>query len=148
MDGGGRAAPGATALDNRLGGPPGIGAVIGADYTFANSLSLNIEIYYNGQGASDLAAYEFNCLLSGDIQSLARHYLGGYLRYDITPLLQWSNYLIMNLYDDSIFFAPNLIYSLTDNVETNVGVQVFNGDPGSEYGTLEDLYFIQVQWFF
>ncbi len=123
-------------------------AVIGADYTFANSLSLNIEIYYNGQGTSDSAAYEFNRLLSGEMQSLARHYLGGYLGYDITPLLQWSNYLIINFDDNSIFFTPSLLYSLAENVEVSIGVQAFNGDVGSEYGTLENQYFIQLQWFF
>ncbi len=123
-------------------------AVVGADYTFASTLSLNIELYYNGQGASDIAAYEFNRLLSGELQSLARRYLGGYLGYDITPLLQWSNYLIVNLDDDSIFFAPILLYSLTDDVDVSVGVQAFNGDAGSEYGLFENLYFVQLQWFY
>ena len=123
-------------------------AVVGADYTFANSLSLNIEMYYNGQGASDPAAYTFNRLLSGEIQSLARRYQGGYLGYDITPLLRWNNYLIVNLDDDSVFFAPSLLYSLTDNMETSLGVQAFNGDSGTEYGMLQDLFFVQLQWFF
>lgn len=123
-------------------------AVIGADYTFGNSLSLNIEIYYNGQGAADSAAYEFTRLLSGEMQSLARRYLGGYLGYEITPLLQWSNYLIINLDDDSIFFAPSLRYSLTENIEASAGIQIFNGASGSEYGMLKNLYIAQLQWFF
>ncbi len=123
-------------------------AVIGADYTFVNSLSLNIEIYYNGQGASDSAEYEFNRLLSGEMQSLARRYLGGYLGYEMTPLLQWSHYLIINLDDASIFFAPSLRYSLTENIEGSAGIQIFNGASGSEYGMLKNLYIAQLQWFF
>lgn len=123
-------------------------AVIGADYTFVNTLSFNIEIYYNGQGVADPADYEFSRRLTGEMQSLARRYLGGFLGYDITPLLQWRSYLIINLDDDSVFFAPNLLYSLTDNVEVSVGVQAFNGGVETEYGLLENLYFVQLQWFF
>ncbi len=123
-------------------------AVIGADYTFVNTLSFNIEIYYNGQGVADPASYEFNRRLTGEMQSLARRYLGGSLGYDITPLLQWHSYLIINLDDDSVFFAPSLLYSLTDNIEVSMGVQAFNGGVGTEYGLLENLYFVQLQWFF
>ncbi len=125
-----------------------IRAVVGADYPFVNSLSLNIEMYYNGQGAYDPLGYEFNRLLSGELLSLARRYLGGYLGYDITPLLRWDNYLIINLDDNSVFFSPSLIYSLTENVEGRLGIQAFDGDSGSEYGTLEDQYFVQLQWFY
>ena len=125
-----------------------IRAVVGADYTFVNSLSLNIEMYYNGQGTSDPLGYEFNRLLSGELLSLARRCLGGYLGYDITPLLRWDNYLIINLDDNSVFFSPSLIYSLTENVEGRLGIQAFDGDSGSEYGTLEDQYFVQLQWFY
>ncbi len=122
--------------------------VVGADYTFASSLSLNIEMYYNGQGLSDPVGYEFNRLLSGEVQSLARRYLGVYLGYDITALLKLDSYLIINLNDDSAFFAPRLLYSLTESVDGSVGVQAFNGDSGTEYGTFESLYFVQLQWFF
>ncbi|NOZ53794.1 MAG: hypothetical protein GXP08_11785 [Gammaproteobacteria bacterium] len=123
-------------------------AVAGADYTFANTLSVNMEVYYNGEGAVDKAGYDFSRLITGEVQSLARHYLGGYLGYDITPLLRFDNYLILNLDDGSIFFAPNLIYSLSDNVECTVAAQVFNGDTGTEYGALKDLYYLQLHWFF
>ncbi len=125
-----------------------IRAVIGADYTFANTLSLNIEAYYNGQGTSGITAYNFNRLFTGKIQSLARYYLGGYLGYDITPLLRWDNYFIYNLDDDSYFIAPGLSYSLSDNIEFSGGIQAFNGASGTEYGTLENLYYLQLQWFF
>ncbi|GMR21107.1 MAG: hypothetical protein BMS9Abin36_1706 [Gammaproteobacteria bacterium] len=125
-----------------------IRAVVGADYTFANTLSLNLELYFNGQGSPDTAGYDFSRLVTGEVQSLARRYVGGYLGYDITPLLRWDNYLIFNLDDDSVFLAPNLAYSLSDNMEVTAGVQAFNGDPGTEYGTLENLYYLQFQLFF
>ncbi len=123
-------------------------AVIGADYTFANTFSVNVEIYYNGQGAVNPVAYEFPRLLAGQIQSLARRYVGTYLGYDITPLLLWRNYVIINLDDDSYFFSPNLIYSMTDNVEASVGLQAFRGDNSTEFGGLSDLGIFQLQWYF
>ncbi len=125
-----------------------IRAVIGADYTFTNTLSLNIEAYYNGQGTPERNNYNFNRLFTGKIQSLARHYLGGYLGYDITPLLRWDNYFIFNLDDDSYFITPGLSYSLSDNIEFSGGIQTFKGTPGTEYGTFENLYYLQLQWFF
>ncbi len=123
-------------------------AVLGADYTFGNSLSLNLEVHYNGRGATDTRDYDFARLLRGEILSLARHYVGAYLGYDLTPLLRWDNFLIVNLDDDSLFLAPNLIYSLTDNLEGTLGIQAFHGDPGTEYGTFENLYHVQLQRFF
>jgi len=123
-------------------------AVVGADYTFSNSLSFNLEFYFNSQGSTRSKAYQFNRLLSGDMLSLARHYMGFYSSYDVTPLLQASYFLIVNLDDNSTFFSPNLVYSVTDNIEGSAGVQTFNGDTGSEFGTFENVYFVQLQWFF
>ncbi len=136
-----------TRTDQKNGGSF-IRAVIGADYTFDSTLSLNIEAYYNGQGTAELSSYNFNRLFTGKIQSLARRYVGGYFSYDITPLLRWDNYFIFNFDDDSYFIAPGLSYSWSDNMELRGGVQAFKGKPGTEYGTLENLYYLQLQWFF
>lgn len=123
-------------------------AVVGADYTFRNSLSLNAELYYNGEGAANASAYDFNRLLIGEIQNVARRYLGLYAGYDVSPLLRWDNHLVVNRDDHSYFFSPRAIYSLSDNWELVAGVQFFRGESGSEYGAFNDLYFFQVQRFF
>jgi len=41
-----------------------------------------------------------------------------------------------------------LVYSFSENVEGSVGIQAFIGAAGSEYGTFNDLYYAQLQWFF
>lgn len=122
--------------------------VVGADYTFANSLSFNIEFYYNGQGSTASEKYQFNRLLSGEIQSLAQHYLGIYSAYDIAPLIRWHFYLILNLDDNSRFASPQLNYSLTENVEIALAGQFFDGGTATEYGSLETLYYCRLQWYF
>lgn len=123
-------------------------AVIGAEYAFQNTLTLSGEYYYNGAGAVNRLNYDFPHLLAGDIQNVARHYIGGYAKYEFTPLLRTENYVIVNLDDNSRFVAPALIYSVTSNLEWAVGVQLFHGDNGSEYGALHNVYYTQLQWFF
>lgn len=122
--------------------------IIGFDYTFPSTLSFNVEAYYNGQGNSDTLDYDFSRLLTGEIQSLAKHYLGGYVSYDITPLLQSRNYLILNLDDSSMFLAPSLVYSINDNTEGVAGIQAYEGNSGSEFGSLENIYYFQIQRYF
>lgn len=123
-------------------------ALIGLDYAFRNTLTLSGELYYNGAGASDRGAYDFASLFAGGIQSVGRRYFGGYAGYEITPLLKWTNYLVMNLDDNSRYFSPSLVYSLRTNVDLMVGAQLFRGTQGSEYARLNDAYYAQIQWFF
>lgn len=123
-------------------------AVLGGDYTFPNTLSLAAEIYYNGEGERKKEAYLFQRLFSGEILSLARRYVGGSVGYDITPLLRWDNDAILNLDDGSLFFSPNLVYSIIANLDWAVGLQFFMGTDGSEYGAFRNVYYTQLQWFF
>jgi hypothetical protein len=122
--------------------------LVGADYAFANTLTLTGELYYNGAGASDTRAYDFASLFAGHVQSLARRYAGIYAGYEITPLLKWNNYLVVNADDRSRFFSPSLVYSIRTNIDLAAGVQLFRGSEGSEYGRLNDVYYAQMQWFF
>ena len=123
-------------------------AVIAIDYAFANTLTLSGELYYNGAGASDRAAYDFPALFAGRIQNVGRRYFGGYTAYDVTPLVKWTNYLVVNLADGSTFFSPTLSFSLQANLDLTIGTQLFGGSAGSEYARLRDVHFAQLQWFF
>jgi hypothetical protein len=123
-------------------------ALIGIDYAFANTLTLSAEWFYNGRGMADRANYDFNALLAGRVQSLARNYAGFYAGYEITPLLKWNNYLVLNLDDRSHYFSPSVAYSLTENLEWTVGLQQFGGAVRAEYGRMPDFYYTQLKWFF
>lgn len=122
--------------------------VAALDYAFPNTLTLSGELYYNGAGTSDRAAYDFTGLFARRIQNVARRYFGAYLGYEITPLVKSVNYLVVNLDDSSRFFSPSLILSLQANMDLTFGVQLFGGSPDSEYARLTDLYYAQFQWFF
>ena len=123
-------------------------ALVAVDYAFPSTLTLSGELYYNGAGTPDRAAYDFASLFSGRIQNVGRRYLGAYAGYEITPLLKWVNYLVLNLDDRSRFYSPALVYSLRANIDVTAGAQLFGGSAGSEYARLSDVYFAQLQWFF
>jgi len=134
--------------NERDGGPAYRRAVFAADYAFPNTLTLSGELYYNGAGAADRVSYDFASLFAGRIQNVGRRYFGGYLGYEITPLVKSVNYLILNLADRSRFFSPALILSLQTDLDLTLGVQFFGGSPGSEYARLNDVYYAQLKWFF
>lgn len=131
---------------------PGIGrayrrALIGLDYAPATSLTLSAEWYYNGRG-TNLADSDSSGQFRGDIQLPGRHYAGLYASYDITPLLKWTNYVVINLSDRSHYFSPTLSYSVRENLEWTVGMQQFGGASGSEYGRMPNFLFSHLKWFF
>lgn len=123
-------------------------ALVGIEYAFQNTLTVSFEYYYNGAGSSQRARYDFTGLFTGAIHNVARHYLGSYAKYEITPLLRWDNYLVANLDDHSRFYAPSLVYSVAAGVDWSVGMQLFDGSQGSEYGMLHNVFYTQLQWFF
>lgn len=123
-------------------------ALLGADYAFANTLTLSAELYYDGAGASDRQHYDFASLFAGRIQNVGRRYVGAYAGYEITPLLKWNNYFVANLDDRSSYFAPSLVYSLRTNLDLTLGAQRFRGGEGSEFARLADAWYAQLQWFF
>jgi hypothetical protein len=123
-------------------------AVLALDYAFPNTLTLSGELYYNGAGTDDTSAYDFAGLFARRIENVGRRYFGGYAAYELTPLLKWANYLVVNLGDRSRFFSPVLVFSLQPNLDVSIGAQFFGGSPGSEYARLQDLYHAQLQKFF
>lgn len=123
-------------------------ALLGIDYAFANTLTLGGELYFNGAGSADPRAYDFPSLLAGRIHSVARRYAGAYARYEVTALLEWATYLVVNLDDRSRFFSPSLSYSVAPNVDLTLGAQWLQGRTASEFAQLHDTYYAQVQWFF
>jgi hypothetical protein len=123
-------------------------AVLAMDYAFPNTLILSGELYYNGAGTTDRAAYDFASLFAGRIQNVGRRYFGGYASYEITPLVKSVNYVVVNLADESRFVSPTLVFSLKTNLDLTLGAQLFGGSQGSEYARLNDMYYAQLQWFF
>ena len=122
--------------------------LFGLDYAFRNTLTLSGELYYNGAGAADRRLYDFASLFEGGIQNVGRRYFGAHASYELTPVVKWNNYLVVNLADRSSYFSPSLTYALQTNLDLTFGVQLLRGSEGSEYGRFNDAYYAQLQWFF
>ncbi|MEW5919070.1 MAG: hypothetical protein AB1762_21885, partial [Gemmatimonadota bacterium] len=102
-------------------------ALLGADYGFRNTLTLTVELYYNGQGASAKSDYDLAALLDGRVQSLASRYAAAAASYEVTPLLKLLAYGVVNIDDLSIVVWPGFEYSVSSNLTLGGGIQHFTG---------------------
>ena len=125
-----------------------IRVLLGADYGFANTLTVTGELYFNGQGSADRTRYDFANLFEGRIRSLARRYGAVAASYEVTPLLEVFFYGILNGDDRSRVLWPGLEYSATSDLAITAGIQSFSGAAGSEYGRFQDVVHLQAKWFF
>jgi hypothetical protein len=136
-------------LASQIGGGPAFNRLmVGADYAFANGLTLSAELYYNGAGSRDPAGYDLAGLRPGQTASLATRYAGLYASYEITPLLKWITYAVVNADDRSHAIDSRVVQSIAPNLDLILGVQRFAGAVGSEFAGLSNAFHVQLQWFF
>ncbi|MBI4597677.1 MAG: hypothetical protein HY737_04655 [Candidatus Omnitrophica bacterium] len=121
---------------------------LNTDYNFSNGIYALLEYHYNGRGKTDAKAYELARALRGDLQLLARHYLGLELGYDVTPLIRIENRSLVNLTDGSFLSRFELKDSLKDNLVLKVVADTVWGSTTDEFGAKESLYFLELQYFF
>ena len=130
------------------GGPAFNRLMVGGDYAFGNGLTLSAELYYNGAGSRDPAGYDRAGLRSGRAVNLATRYTGLYASYEITPLLKWTTYAVLNADDRSRAIDSRLVWSIAPATDLTFGVQLFNGSVGSEFAASPNAVQVQLQWFF
>lgn len=99
--------------------------IIGADYGFANSLTILGEYKHDDDAETDD--------------------LGLQLGYQPHPLLTLDLLYIVNLDDRSFVTAPSMDYSLSDEMTLKAGMFFYNGDAMDEFGAPADLYYLN--WF-
>lgn len=137
------------ARSNPADGRPGFNRwMAGADYAFASGLTLSAELYYNGAGSRNPAGYDFAGLRSGRVVSLATRYAGLYASYEITPLLKWVNYVVLNVDDHSHAIDSRIVWSVGPVTDLTFGVQHFTGTAGREFAASHNAVQVQLQWFF
>ena len=138
--------PKGNAKDNE----PYIETVISTDYTNQSGIKFVIEGYFNGDGVTDTSQYQFSQILTGAKLGLAKHYLGGIISKELTPILELELLAISNLDDHSLFISPTLKYDLPsfEDVYLKFGAQLFKGATGSEYAFYENLFYGEVTYYF
>ena len=123
-------------------------ALLGVDYALPNTLTLTVELYFNGQGASDPSRYDFAAMIAGRALNVAQHYGATALSYQLTPLAKIAVYAVANVDDRSGVVWPRVEYSVATNLDVAAGIQGFLGGPQTEYGRLSNLLHGEVRWFF
>jgi hypothetical protein len=104
-------------------------ASVGYDYTFKNSLFLQLEALYNGNDRSS-NILSLNQLNTSNINT-KNLFLSGYsyfgsLSYPFTPLLNGSLAGITNFKNKMFFINPSVSYSLMQNLELMLTSQIIN----------------------
>lgn len=135
---------------NANGNEPYIETVVSADYTNQAGIKFVIEGYFNGDGETDITKYQFSQILTGQKLGLAKHYLGGIISKELTPLLELELLAISNLDDHSQFISPTLNYDLPtfEDVYLKFGAQFFTGTSNTEYAFYENVYFGELIYYF
>ncbi|MDL0433456.1 hypothetical protein QPM17_20135 [Marinobacter sp. TBZ242] len=119
------------------------------NWAFRNGFNLALEYFYNGQPPPP---ENLNLLRLVSTRPLytGGHYAGLLVWQDINPFWQYRVVAIRNADDTSWVLYPRSTWNLPLNREIYVtaGAQWFGGDDDSEYGRLEPLGLMEVQWFF
>ena len=134
----------------------------------AHNVSAVVEYFYSGFGLreSDYTPEKLrqdtdlvDRLARGELFTLGRNYLAGSLLVELTPLVNVTPNMFINLGDGSVLTQLVLQWDLAQNWQMLAALSVPLGDRGTEYGGLEtgvdDLtletgpsLFAQVAWYF
>jgi hypothetical protein len=110
--------------------------VIGLDYTLDNGTYLLAEYYRNNLAKSDYRDYDLNDWMRffmAESKSVSRDNLYMYVDYPLTDLIHVNNSAAISASDMSLALIPGLNYSLYQDVELTVFVNVYAGREGNAY---------------
>lgn len=88
---------------------------VGLEHSWENSLSIRVEQFFHGSGATKKGGYNLLASHRGFYQG--RHYSAAGASYEFTPLLTGDMAVIYNWVDRSMLFALYAVYSLSDESE-------------------------------
>jgi len=134
-------------------------AVVGFGHRFDNTLTVEIEYFYNGAGESDDLEESFVRFRSGSSLQMSQHLTGLLVSYEFIPIITGQLTALYSWEDPSSQIQPILTWSPSDNTEVLVGASINFGDRPtrdssgqvqlrSEFGTFPDFYFMQFKLYF
>jgi hypothetical protein len=112
--------------------------VFGLDYTLDNGTYLLSEYYRNGLAKSDYRDYDLNDWMRffmAESKSVSRDNLYLYVDYPLTDLIHLNNSAVASLPDMSLALIPGLNYSLYQDVELTVFVNIYTGKEKTAYNS-------------
>ena len=133
--------------------------VVGFGHRFDNTLTVEIEYFYNGAGDSNNLDASFVRFGSGNILQMSRNLTGFLISYEFEPIITGQFTAIYSWDDPSTQIQPILTWSVSNNTELILGASINFGDRPrkdssgeiklrSEFGTFPDFYFMEFKVYF
>ena len=134
-------------------------AVVGCGHRFENTLTVEIEYFYNGAGDSNDLDASFARFTSGNIPQMSRNLTGFLISYEFEPIITGQFTALYSWEDPSAQIQPILTWSPSDNTDLilgasiNLGARPTRDSSGqvkirSEFGTFPDYYFMEFKLYF
>ena len=120
-------------------------AILGLDYGFVNGLTVMTEWLHSSK------TYTFDEILTHQESSLSnnRHlandYVGASAYYDFNLLYNGALSMIYSPEDQSSFISPIIEYSISDDASLAVGAMLYTGDNESEFGSVDNSYYLRLK---
>ena len=120
-------------------------AILGLDYGFANGLTVMTEWLHSSK------TYSFDEILTHQESTLSnnRHlssdYIGASAYYEFNLLINGSLSMIYAPEDQSSYISPVIEYSISDDASIALGAMLYTGDNKSEFGSLDNTYYLRLK---
>ena len=128
---------------------------IGVEHRWENSLDLRLEQFYHGSGSGSVSGYGTkNAAVQGESAYIGRNYTAIGVGYEFTPLVKAEMLAITNLTDHSYLLSFNAIYSLSNeaelaiNLDMPIGKKPEGTEIKSEFGLYPYSVNIEVRYYF
>jgi len=119
--------------------------ILGLDYGFKNGVTVMTEWIHSSK------TYSFDEILSHQESTLSNNrflspdYLGASVYYDFNLLFNGSLSMIYSPEDQSSFIAPVIEYSISDDASIAIGAMLYTGDKESEFGNVDNSYYLRLK---
>lgn len=122
---------------------------VGIDNNFNEKLYGLFEQFFNGgHEDNDFNSFSSSYKLSRRILSLKGNLSSLFLKYVLTPLVEFHFSTVYDWDEGSIILNPELNYNISQNIDFAIGSQIFDGKAGSEFGDYGNLFYAEIKWAF
>ncbi|UCG93101.1 MAG: hypothetical protein JSV97_05205 [candidate division WOR-3 bacterium] len=124
----------------------------GTDYTFESGLYTMLEYHHNSLGKSSDEDYDLNDWMRffvGETKTICRDQMYGLIQYPLTDLITFGSMAIFSVSDQSAVLVPMVNYSIFENVDITLMLNLYIGEEGKAYSsTLGSGGFLRAQVYF
>lgn len=126
--------------------------IAGIDYTFESGLYTLLEYHHNSPGKTDYTEYDLNDWMRyfvGETKTISQDQVYGFIQYPVADLIMIGGSTVFSISDQSIAFVPMVYYSIFENVDLTLMLNLYIGEEGKVFSSsLGNGGFIRAQVYF